>query len=130
CDDDGRIRHVDQPLGLVDDCLFGAPARGERLAWASTTATRDGAVFTYVVALNTSEPRGRVDDTLELRALGIDGARAVYDWRSRATTDTDRLRVTLDARDWALYVVAPPGESDPATQGDPTKYVVVPQTVD
>ena len=42
CDDDGRIRHVDRPLALIDACLFGEPARGERLAWATTTATRDG----------------------------------------------------------------------------------------
>jgi hypothetical protein len=42
CDDDGRIRHVDQPLGLIDGCLFGEPARGERLAWATTTSTKAG----------------------------------------------------------------------------------------
>ncbi|HEY1740555.1 MAG TPA: Sip1-related alpha-galactosidase, partial [Acidimicrobiia bacterium] len=129
CDDDGWIRHVDQPLGLVDDCLFGAPARGERLAWASTTATRGGRggeVWTYVVALNTSQPRTRVDDTLDLRALGIDGARAVYDWRARTTGVASVVSAALDPRDWALFVVAPPGVSDPASAGDPTKYVVGP----
>ena len=87
-------------------------------------------MWTYVVARNTSEQRVRVDDTLELRALGIDGTRAVYDWRARTTTDTATLRVELDPREWALFLVAPPGVTDPASQGDPTKYVVVPRTVD
>jgi hypothetical protein len=129
CDDDGRIRLVDQPLALVDHCLFGAPARGERLAWATTTATRGEEVWTYVVALNTALPRQRAVDTIALRALGIDGTRAVYDWRARTTSGTATLRADLDARDWALFVVAPPGDHDPPTEGDPTKYVVVPQTV-
>ena len=42
CDADGRLRLVDHPIGLIDDCLFGAPARGERLAWATTSVTIDG----------------------------------------------------------------------------------------
>ena len=39
CDDDGRLRHTDRAIGLVDDCLFGAPAAGRRLAWATTSST-------------------------------------------------------------------------------------------
>jgi hypothetical protein len=121
CDADGRIRYVDHPIGLVDDCLFGAPARGERLAWATATATRDGQVWTYVVALNTALPPQRVADT-----FALEGERAVYDWRSRTTARTATLSAELDARDWVLFVVAPPGEGDPIQDGDPTKYVVVP----
>ena len=67
CDDDGRIRHVDRPLGMVDSCLFGEPARGERLAWAATTSTRDGKVWTYVVAINTATEHRVVADRLDAR---------------------------------------------------------------
>ena len=28
CDADGRLRLVDHPIGLIDDCLFGAPRPG------------------------------------------------------------------------------------------------------
>ena len=66
CDIDGRLRHVDRPLALVDSCLFGEPARGERLAWATTTSTRDGKVWTYVVAINTATERRVIADRLEL----------------------------------------------------------------
>ncbi|HMK11035.1 MAG TPA: hypothetical protein VK461_05620, partial [Acidimicrobiales bacterium] len=48
CEADGRIRHVDRPIGMIDACLFGEPARGERLAWATTTSTRGGKTWTYV----------------------------------------------------------------------------------
>ena len=83
CDTDGRLRHVDRPLALVDSCLFGEPARGERLAWATTTSTRDGQVWTYVVAVNTATERRVIADRLELAAIGLAGSSAVYDWRQR-----------------------------------------------
>src|SRR5204863_3177389 len=106
-----------------DDCLFGAPARGERLAWATTTATRGDQVWTYVVAINTARPARRVHD-----ALALGGERAVYDWRARTTTTTATLTADLDARDWVLFVVAPPDIDDPIGDGDPSKYVVVPSS--
>ena len=81
---DGRLRHVDRPLALVDSCLFGEPARGERLAWATTTSTRDGKVWTYVVAINTATERRVIADRLDLAALGLEGSSAVYDWRHGA----------------------------------------------
>ncbi len=124
CDADGRIRHVDAPLALVDSCLFGEPARGERLAWASTTATRDGRVWTYVVALNTATDRRVVDDVLSLGEVGLDGERNVYDWRRGTVDDTGTLHAVLEPRQWALWVCAPPGER--ADSGDLTKYVTVP----
>ena len=73
CDDDGRIRHVDRPLALVDSCLFGEPARGERLAWATTTSTRDGKVWTYVVAINTVHRAPGHRRPPRPRSLGLDG---------------------------------------------------------
>jgi hypothetical protein len=128
CDDDGRIRHVDSPLALVDACLCGEPARGERLAWATTTATRGGRVWTYVVALNTATERREVDDRLELADLGLKGARQVYDWRRGEVHETDTLRRALAPRDWALWVCAPPGGR--ADAGDLTKYVTVESELD
>lgn len=123
CDADGRIRHVDAPLALVDDCLLGEPARGERLAWATTTATRDDQVWTYVVALNTATDRREIDDSLELAEIGLAGTRQLYDWRRREMFDADTLHAVLAPRDWALWVCAPQGER--ADAGDLTKYVTV-----
>jgi hypothetical protein len=123
CDDDGRIRHVDRPLGLIDSCLFGEPARGERLAWATTTSTRDGRAWTYVVAVNTSADRRVVADELALAEVGLTDPADVYDWRRRQVAATDSIAVELAPRDWALWVCAPAGES--ADAGDLRKYVTV-----
>jgi hypothetical protein len=123
CDPDGRIRHVDAPLALVDGCLFGEPARGERLAWATTSATRQGRTWTYVVALNTAVDLTAVRDRLDLTEVGIAGSRDVYDWRARRRSLTSTLVADLAPRDWALWVCAPDGER--ADAGDLTKYVTV-----
>ena len=123
CDDDGRIRHVDRPLALIDGCLFGEPARGERLAWATTTATRRGLSWTYVVAVNTSADRRVLADELALADIGLTGPAAVYDWRQGQTATVDSIAVELAPRDWALWVCAPPGER--ADAGDLRKYVTV-----
>jgi len=124
CDRDGRIRHVDHPVSLVDGCLFGEPARGERLAWATTTASVASEVWTYVVAINASMPGVDVDDALDLAAIGIDGERSVLRWRESEVNPAGRLNLALAPRDWALFVVAPPGRR--ADEGDPTKYVTMP----
>ena len=123
CDSNGRIRHVDRPLGLVDACLFGEPARGERLAWATTTATRDGKVWTYVVAINTSTDRRTIADTLLLDTVGVVAPCEVYDWRSRTVQTTHAITAELGPRDWALWVCAPLGED--AASGEQAKYVTV-----
>jgi hypothetical protein len=128
CDDDGRIRHVDRPVALIDDCLFGAPARGERLAWASTTATAEAELWTYVLAINVSIPTEtsttELGDNMLLTELGITGTRSVLDWRRGTVSDRDRLATVLAPRDWSFYVVAPPGRH--AGAGDLGKYVTVP----
>jgi len=119
CDADGRLRHVDRPVGLIDDCLFGAPARGERLAWATTTVTESGGdVWALVIAVNTSSGHIEVHDEFELGAM-----RSVLDWRTGVTLERDRLSATLMPRDWAYWVVAPPARR--ADEGDTTKYVPV-----
>lgn len=119
CDADGRIRHVDAPVALVDDCLFGAPARGRRLAWATTTSTVAGERWTYVLAVNASMPGVHLTDSLPL-----DGRRDVLDWRTGANGPATELSASLAPREWAYWVVAPPGAS--ARQGDLTKYVTMP----
>jgi hypothetical protein len=124
CEADGRLRPVDRPLTLVDACLFGEPARGERLAWATTTSTRDGNVWTYVVAINTATERRVIADRLELTTLGLAGPTQVYDWRRGIVEQADALRVELAPRDWALWVCAAAGGR--ADAGDLTKYVTVP----
>lgn len=128
CDGDGRIRHVDTPLALVDACLFGEPERGERLAWATTTATRGEETWTYVVALNTAAELREVDDRLDLADIGLEGVREVYDWRRREVQQITTLRRVLAPRDWALWVCAPPGAR--ADTGDLTKYVTVVSDLD
>ena len=128
CDDDGRIRHVDHPLSLIDDCLFGEPARGERLAWATTTSTRAGEVWTYVVALNTSTDRRIVADKIALADIGVLDEASVYDWRRRTVSMTGSIAAELAPRDWALWVCAPPGER--ADTGDLDKYVTVESELD
>jgi len=123
CDADGRIRHVDRPLGLIEACLFGEPARGERLAWATTTSTRDGQVWTYVVAINTAAQRRVISDRLKLDDVGCLGPCAVYDWRRGTVEEIESIDATLEARNWALWVCAPVGER--ADAGDLAKYVTV-----
>jgi hypothetical protein len=123
CDADGRIRHVDRPLGLVDGCLFAEPARGERLAWATTTSTRDAKSWTYVVAINTATERRVVADRLHLADVGLAGPCSVYSWRRGQVDQVDAIQAELAPREWALWVCAPPGER--ADAGDLTKYVTV-----
>jgi hypothetical protein len=124
CDVDGRLRHVDRPLALVDSCLFGEPARGERLAWATTTSTHDGKVWTYVVAINAAAERRVIADRLELASIGLEDLAAVYDWRHGDVELTDAISTELAPRDWAMWVCAPPGEH--ADAGELTKYVTIP----
>jgi hypothetical protein len=122
CDDDGRLLQPDVPIGLIDDCLFGAPARGERLAWATACTTRDGQTWTYVIAINTATDRRPIADTLALTELAISDPRHVYDWRQGTAREADRLHAELQPRDWALYVICPPGSIE---IGDVSKYVTV-----
>lgn len=123
CDADGRIRHVDRPLGMIDATLFGEPARGERLAWATTTSTREGKVWTYIVAINTATDRQPIADRLDLADVGFAGPCAVYDWRRGHTQTADSISIELAPHDWALLVCAPSGEH--VEDGDLSKYVTV-----
>ena len=124
CDADGRLRLVDHPIGLIDDCLFGAPARGERLAWATTSVTIDGQRWTYVVAINTATERRTIADRLDLSDIGLDRPHGVYDWRRGTSTETPTIEVELGPRDWALFVCCP--IVDGAFHvGDRTKYVTI-----
>jgi hypothetical protein len=115
------VRRVDRALAAVDDCLFGGPARGDGLMWATTTSTTgDSGVWTYVVAVNTASSRATITDRFDLP-----GERAVYEWRTGTSEQGSALQVELASRDWALWVVAPAGGRDFEQVGDRSKYVVV-----
>lgn len=120
CDTDGRLRRVDRPIATVDGCLFGDPARGAGLMWATTTATTSDGVWTYVLAINTATERRTITDSYPL-----DGDSNVYDWRSRETTIVDAVDVSLAPRDWTLVVTSPSNTPSADEVGDPSKYVVV-----
>lgn len=124
CDDDGRLRHVDAPIALIDDCLFGSPARGERLAWATTTATiADGSVVTYVLAINTAADRRIVEDRIDLvREAGVRPGDVVADWSTEHVVEGPVLELHLGPRDWALFVCGPP---EALERGDREKFVTV-----
>jgi hypothetical protein len=85
-------------------------------------------VWTYVLAVNVSSPPTRISDELPLADVLGNGVaqewRSVLDWRGGTTTIGDRLAVTLAPRDWAYFVIAPPGRT--ADEGDLGKYVTVP----
>jgi hypothetical protein len=125
CDDDGMLLQPDHPIGMIDACLFGAPARGERLAWATTSSSIDGQTWTYVVAINTSTERVSVTDCLDVtEEFGFADDHVLYDWRQATWTIGRRIEITLAPRDWAL-VVACPIVDGRAVLGDPAKYVTM-----
>jgi hypothetical protein len=125
CADDGRILQPDRPIGMIDDCLFGSPARGERLAWATAATTIGDLTWTYVVAINTAADARTVADSLTIGEIGLggDGDRyEIYDWRAGTTQRTERIDVELAPRDWSLHVCCPIVDGT-ARVGDPSKYV-------
>ena len=124
CDADGRLRLVDHPIGLIDDCLFGAPARGERLAWATTSVTIEGNRWTYVVAINTATERRSIADRLDLTDIGLDRPHGIYDWRRGSSTEAETIEADLAPRDWALFVCCPIVDGT-FEVGDTAKYVTV-----
>jgi len=124
CDADGRLRLVDHPIGLIDDCLFGAPARGERLAWATTSVTIDGSRWTYVVAINTATERRSIADRLDLTDIGLERPHGIYDWRRGSSTEAETIEADLAPRDWALFVCCPIVDGT-FEVGDTAKYVTV-----
>ncbi|MGA9278086.1 MAG: hypothetical protein WBV89_14060, partial [Ilumatobacter sp.] len=120
CDADGRLRRLDGPISAIDDALFGGPARGDRLMWATTTSTTPDGVWTYVVAINTAVEHATILDRYDLGREAV-----VYDWRGGTASTTSELSLELAPRDWALFVVSPPGQPSAAEVGDASKYVVV-----
>lgn len=119
CDDNGRLRLVDRPIAALDRCMFGGPRRGDMLMWATTSASTASGTWIYVLAVNTA------DDVVTDR-FDLDAPATVYDWRHRRTQRRDALELTLEPRDWSLFVVSPPGDERSAAEvGDPGRYVVV-----
>ncbi len=78
----------------------------------------------YVVAVNTATERRVIADRLELD-------RAATVLRLASSGDLDDVsssRWSSRPRDWALFVVSPPGQASAADVGDASKYVVVEST--
>ena len=100
CDDDGRLRHTDRAVALIDDCLFGAPARGERLAWATTSTTLPSSngerTWTYVLAINTASDRRTVTDRLDLDEIGLSAPHGIHDWRRNSAVTGTSIRIELE----------------------------------
>lgn len=117
CDDDGRLRRVDRAIAATDHCLFGGPARGDGLMWATTTATRADGVWTYVLAINVASGLQTISDRFEL-----EDDRVVYRWRDGVASTSSVIDLVLEPRDWELLVVGP---VDASTIGERSKYVVV-----
>jgi hypothetical protein len=132
CDDDGRLRHTDHAIGLIDDCLFGAPAAGRRLAWATTSTTLVSSspsgsgeqTWTYVLAINTASDGRTITDRLDLDDIGLTEAHGIHDWRRGAAEIGTSIGLELEARDWALFVCCPIVDGK-FEVGDTTKYVTV-----
>ena len=61
------------PIGLIDDCLFGAPAAGRPVGVGDDVDdTIDGRTWTYVVAINTATEHRTIADRLDLSDIGLD----------------------------------------------------------
>ena len=124
CDSDGRLRHVDRPLGLVDSCLFGEPPEANASPGPPPhrpVTARSGPTW------SPSTPPPSDESSPTASNSHPSGSRA----RLRSTTGdtarvepTDAIGTELEPRDWALWVCAPPGEH--ADAGELTKYVTVP----
>jgi hypothetical protein len=124
CDDEGRLVQPDHPIGMIDACLFGAPARGERLAWATTWSSHGADRWTYVIALNTSTDRITITDELDIADIGLHPDHVVYDWRASTWSTGAVIGLELEPRDWALFVCCPIVDGL-ACVGDTTKYVTM-----
>jgi hypothetical protein len=130
CRDDGVLVRPDVPLAAVDRCFAEHPvARAVPLvaeAWTDHAAGR----WVYAATLNVSRTEQRLDETIDLAALGAaaPGAPvASWDWRTGAATrlePTDGWRIALDPLDWDLRVLAPILDCGLAVFGDPSRYAM------
>lgn len=120
CDDDGRLRRVDQAIAATDASLFGAAQRGEGLLWATTTSTTEAGVWRYVVAINTATAPRTISGRFECGQT-----HAALDWRTGAVAVLSAIDVTLESRDFAFHVIAPTDDPSAFAAADRSKYVVV-----
>ena len=130
CREDGVLVRPDVPIAAVDRCFAEHPvARHVPLvaeAWTDHAAGR----WIYALALNVSRTEERLDELIELSALGSAAPRgpvACWDWRAGTATrlePEEGWRIALDPLDWDLRVLAPILPSGVAVFGDPTRYAM------
>jgi hypothetical protein len=124
----------DVPLAAIDRCFLEHPvARTAALvaeAWTDHPAGR----WVYACALNVSRHEQRLEEEVDLVALGAaapTGPVACWDWSAGTAArldPTDRWSIALDPLEWDLRVLAPILPSELAVIGDPTRYATAGDT--
>lgn len=124
CRADGLLVGPDHPIALIDRSFADAGLDGRHLCWASAAS----GPWVYVVAINTADDPVTVADEVTLDHVGISEPCVVYDWRQRRASPATSIDVTLEPRDWALFVCCPirfvDGEQT-ALIGDPDVYATM-----
>jgi hypothetical protein len=130
CRDDGVLVRPDVALAAVDRGFLEHPvARTVPLvaeAWTDHAAGR----WIYAVTLNVSRAETRLDETIELAALGAAapaGPVACWDWRAGTATRLEPdggWPIALDPLEWDLRVLSPVLPGGLAVFGDPTRYAM------
>lgn len=115
CRSDGLLLKPDRPIAALDGSLLGEPERGEGLLWADTAS----GPWRYVVALHAALERAPLEDELPLP-----GPTLAYDWRAGTARELDALRLRLEPRDWAQWVLCPV-EDDFAWIGDLDRHATM-----
>jgi len=125
CSPDGRLVQPDRPIALADQSFFIDPKAGDALTWATAHTSDNGLMWHYVVALHCASAIDPVTDSFTM-ADAHDWL--IYDWRTGATRVGRDVEITLEHRDWALFVFCPierTGGVRSATIGDVTRYATM-----
>lgn len=138
CRPDGRLVGPDRAITLTDQSMSDAGQSGG-LCWSMTHTTNQLGTWRYLVVINTSTDPLTVSDSYQLRSEVL-----VYSWRDKTAEVRTQIDVTLEPREWALFVCCPfvdPIESEPTVSahgvasrersaliGDPTRYATMGRT--
>lgn len=122
CRPDGVLVKPDRPLALTDRSWFATAADPE-----PTFAETASGPWRYVVALHAADTADPVTGSLPLGEEML-----VYDWRREVASIADEVAVSLDRREWSLFVCCPLGAGADgrrrATIGDPSRYATMGRT--
>lgn len=126
CRGDGRLVTPDRAIRLTDRSFADAGESGGGLCWAETESTNEFGTWRYLVAINTSHALVTVTDQHDLG-----GEFVVYDWRAQTATSATSVEISLDSREWALFVICPIEEGPEGRRaliGDPLSYATMAPT--